>query len=247
MIIQRIWLPILIFYVIALVFAFFFRIATPEWYNAIHLQYGLDTLKSWFSGLGPFLGAIVVIRLFKLPWRNTLWGSSRINSLLMATLPILLFTIIGAGQADGLQRHFVGFIMGLGILGYCLLEEMGWRGYLQAALHGINPILKYTIIGFLWYTWHLSFLEGELNMTQELTILVILIIVSSAIGQAIEHTRSIVVAACLHMVGNILAFSSLLRESVAGDERLLIVGICALVWAAMLIFWDGIASYFARR
>ncbi|MBD3386415.1 CPBP family intramembrane metalloprotease [candidate division KSB1 bacterium] len=231
-------LRIFIFYLIAILFSFYFRFLSPEWYNQLLFPYGLSMIKDWLSGLGPFLGALVVLWIFKPERRNTLFGTSKLKSVIMAVIPLFIFTIIGANNNENINIHLYGFNLGITITVYCILEETGWRGYLQDELRNINPVLQYLIIGFLWYTWHLTFLSGHINLINELIIFLILFAASVGIGFAVKYTQSIIVAACMHMIGNIIAFSSLLKQSISVQNRLIIAGICIFTWIIILIFWD---------
>lgn len=231
-------LRIFIFYLIAILFSFYFRFLSPEWYNQLQFPYGLSMIKDWLSGLGPFLGALVVLWIFKPEQRSTLFGTSKLKSVIMAVIPLLLFTIIGAKNNENVNIHLYGFNLGITITVYCILEETGWRGYLQDELRNINPVLQFIIIGFLWYAWHLTFLNGHINLINELIIFLILFAASIGIGYAVKHTQSIIVAACMHMIGNIIAFSSLIKQSISVHNRFIITGVSIFAWIIILIFWD---------
>jgi len=96
---------------------------------------------------------------------------------------------------------------------------------LQDELRNINPILQYLIIEFLWYAWHLTFLGGHINFINELIIFLILFVACIGIGYAVKHTQSIIVAACMHMIGNIIAFSILIKQSISVQNRFIIIGV----------------------
>lgn len=89
----------------------------------------------------------------------------------------------------------------------------------------------------MWYLWHLTFWESS-SLVNELTILGVLIGASLGIGLAVEHTKSILIAACFHMIGNIIMFSSLIMENITFHNRLIIAGICIVFWITLLVFWD---------
>lgn len=226
-----------VFYAIAVAFAYVFRIAEPEWYDDFHLPAGLWTVKYLFAALGPILGAFLVTRLFSVERRTTTLGTRRFKSVGMALVPVILFTIFGASSGEGLNEYYFGLVLGILMVVYCFFEEAGWRGYLQDELRGLPQAVRFPLVGLLWYAWHLSFL-GNTNLGHEFQILVILIGASWGIGLAVEHTRSVMVAACLHIIGNIVALSSLLKQSFTGTERLIIAGICVAVWIPILIYWE---------
>jgi len=230
-------LRIAVFYLIALVFAYFFRYAQPEWYDTLDLPAGLTIVRNLLSALGPWLGAFLVTILLRPERKVSLFGSGRLPSLIMIAVPVVVFTLFGASNSDGLNEYYYGLIVGLLMAVYCLFEESGWRGYLQDELRGMNPFLRYVVIGVMWYAWHLTFL-GSSNLVNELIILAILIGASWGIGQAVEHTKSLMVAACFHMIGNLVALSSLLKSCYTFSERMLISGICVLIWILILMSWE---------
>lgn len=236
--INRKSIRIIVFYCIALVFSYYFRFLSPAWYNELHLPWGMTMIKEWFAALGIFLGALIITRIFKPERKNSLLGTSRLKSIVMALIPIGLFTIIGAENSENLNPHLFGFYLGLHITIYCILEETGWRGYLQFELRNENSFLQYLTIGFLWYAWHLTFLPGSFNIINELIIFLILFFASIGIGYAVKHTKSIMVAACMHMIGNIIAFSSLIKMSIDVQKRFIIIGISIIAWIFILNFWN---------
>ncbi|MDR3272750.1 MAG: CPBP family intramembrane metalloprotease [Flavobacteriaceae bacterium] len=44
-----------------------------------------------------------------------------------------------------------------------LLEEIGWRGFLQQQLKGLPKIWNILIVGILWFIWHLNFEMTTMN------------------------------------------------------------------------------------
>jgi membrane protease YdiL (CAAX protease family) len=194
--------------------------------------------KGWFGGSGPFFGALIVIWVFKRERTTTFLGTAKLKSIIMALVPLFLFTAVGADNNISISPHLYGFFLGLTLTVYCILEETGWRGYLQDELSNLKPIVQYLIVGFLWYAWHLSFLGGQPNIVNELKIFLILFLGSIGIGYAVRGTRSIFVAACLHMIGNILVFSSFVKQSISFQNRLFILAVSIFVWTVLLIFWD---------
>jgi len=149
-------LRIAVFYLIALVFAYFFRYAQPEWYDTLDLPAGLTIVRNLLSALGPWLGAFLVTILLRPERKVSLFGSGRLPSLIMIAVPVVVFTLFGASNSDGLNEYYYGLIVGLLMAVYCLFEESGWRGYLQDELRGMNPFLRYVVIGVMWYAWHLT-------------------------------------------------------------------------------------------
>ncbi|MGJ8685690.1 MAG: CPBP family glutamic-type intramembrane protease [Nonlabens sp.] len=76
----------------------------------------------------------------------------------MGVIPIVILTIIGVENDFTINSRLFGFITIVGTLLYCIMEEYGWRGYLQEELKTLKSWQNYLFIGFLWFLWHLSFL-----------------------------------------------------------------------------------------
>lgn len=221
------FIRIAIYFVIALSTSVIFRLQPfklPE-FNFSNYVYGL------LGGTGPFLGAIAVLSLCKGQVKNEMTYRGFFNwgiLLMIFLLPTLLFGIMGSTTGS----HTEGLLLGLYIAMYAVLEERGWRGYLQSEFISTKPILKYFIVAIFWYSWHLTFL-GKTSFQNELIIFSILFLSSIGIGVMADRTKSILFAACFHMVGNILAFSSELSDHLGKDTRNLTVGISVVVWLSV--------------
>ncbi len=88
--------------------------------------------RSWV----PFLGALLVYRFLKPERRISLLGTDKPKSLVMAAIPVALLAAFG-------------LIVGVQAIVYCVLEETGWRGYLQDDFRYLNPVVKPILIGGL--------------------------------------------------------------------------------------------------
>lgn len=218
------FMRIAIYFVIALSTSIIFRLQPfklPS-FNFSDYVYGLS------GGVGPFLGAIIVLSLGKDQIKNEMTYKGFFNwrtLLLLFLLPTLLFGIMGSTTGS----HTEGLLLGLYIAIYAVLEERGWRGYLQSEFTNTKPVLKYLIISIFWYCWHLTFL-GKTSFLNELIIFGILFLSSIGIGVMADRTKSILFAACFHMIGNILAFSSELSQHLSKSTRYITIIICIIVW-----------------
>lgn len=220
---------IAIYFVIALSTSVIFRLQPFELpkFNFSDYVYGL------LGGTGPFLGAIIILSLGKGHIKNEMTYKGFFNwrtLLMLFLLPTLLFGVMGSTTGS----HTEGLLLGLYIATYVVLEERGWRGYLQSEFINTKPILKYLIISIFWYCWHLTFL-GKTSFPNELIIFGILYLSSIGIGVMADRTKSILFAACFHMVGNILAFSSELSDHLGKDIRSLAVAVSVVVW--LIVFF----------
>lgn len=232
------WLRIALFYFMAISTSFTMRFLLPEWYENISMPFGFSVFKSWMQGLGPFLGAILVTALFKVPRKITFFGNNRMKSMAMAIIPLIVLASIGVQNNLSLNSHYYGLVLGFWIIIYGILEETGWRGYLQDELREYKPLIKYLIIGTMWYAWHFTFLRSNINVANEIILLAMLVAAAWGIGQIAEKTKSILVSGCFHTIGNIMGLSAAFMQNLNGNQKLLIVGLCLLIWIPVLIRWD---------
>jgi membrane protease YdiL (CAAX protease family) len=222
MIMNKKWFRIAFFYLVAVAFSYSMRYPFSEWYKNITLPFGFSSYKSWIQGFGPLFGAILVTWIFSVQRKNTLFGSSKNKSLLMGIVPVAVLSIAGVNNNEGLGIHYYGFILGFWIIVYGIFEESGWRGYLHDELRGIKPVLKYFIIGTLWYIWHFTFLRDDTTFKNELIIYSVLVLAGWGIGQIAEKTNSILACGCFHTIGNIMGLSEIFRTNLTPDQKYLI-------------------------
>ncbi len=205
------WSRIIIYYSIALISSFLFR------YGLLKNPLGSGEFAGYIIGLlgaiGPFLGGLAM-RYFQNPTapKMSFTGLLTNKSFVLILVPALLFGIFGTTNDNALNSHLIGFLLGAYIAVYGILEETGWRGYLQEEFKELKPMLQYFIVALFWYAWHLTFL-GETNLMNECVIFLILWASSIGIGIVAKKTQSIIIAACFHIIGNILAFSTEMSSS----------------------------------
>ncbi len=209
------------------------------WWRDIHPQSWAafsapGFVKAWLPALGPFLAALVAFWLFPrvrgLGVR--LWGSSLWRSLVFAGTPLAIYTALGRGTDE---PHLTALLVGLIYLVYALGEETGWRGFLQGALTPLTPRVRYALIGLAWGVWHFTtFTRGEMRaVVPRLALMLVLWILGSwGIGTALEHTRSLLVCAVLHLVFN---FSTAMPLPAAAA----VLGGSAVVWILLLRTWPA--------
>ncbi|MFT5238422.1 MAG: membrane protease YdiL (CAAX protease family), partial [Flavobacteriaceae bacterium] len=151
--------------------------------------------------------------------------------------PIIILTIIGVKNEFDLDSHLYGFIAITTTLIYCIMEEYGWRGYLQEELKTLKPWLKYSIIGLIWYLWHLTFLT-KATFGDNLFFLAMMIFGSWGIGQVAESTKSILASACFHLIIQIMMFNALIKDGIDGKEKLIILGASVALWFVIIKKWE---------
>jgi len=110
------------------------------------------------AGCSTIIATIVVLIFHKkLSKRITILGDDKIKNSLILILPLIAFSIIGLNNDFGINKSIYGFSFALINTIYAFAEEIGWRGYLQNALEGLNKNLKYIFIGVIWWIWHFRF------------------------------------------------------------------------------------------
>ncbi|MFT6333824.1 MAG: membrane protease YdiL (CAAX protease family) [Halioglobus sp.] len=235
------WKRIIVFIVVATVISNIFR------FDIFEFKTELEKLPSWISilttvlleGSGVIIGALIAIFLLKKQRETeiTFFGTSKSKSLIMAIIPIIILTIIGVKNEFGLDSHLYGFIAIIVTLVYCIMEEYGWRGYLQEELQTLKAWQKYLIIGFMWYLWHLTFLT-KASVGDNLFFLSMMIFGSWGIGQVAESTKSIMASACFHLIIQIMMFNALIKNGIDGTEKIIILGTSVVIWFVIIKKWE---------
>lgn len=180
---KRRWMAIALFYVIAVIIR-----ALALKYQDLNAGTFVVWLWNWARGIGPCLGAIVAVLVFKRDFYCTITGTSFWKSAISVLLPFAICFFLNRS----LSFTLLGFIF------YSFLEEVGWRGYLQGELKDINPFLRILIIGLMWFFWHIS-----INFSiGSLIFLVILLFGTWGIGCIARDTKSLVACACFHTLVN---------------------------------------------
>jgi len=221
------WVRIAFYYVIALSTSFIFRL------NVLNLDFDKSIYSDLIIGLlgafGPFLAGLFMRNSVKSnKYKISFLGFFKWKSVALILIPAICFGFFGA--KNGLMNsHLFGLLLGLYIVIYGILEETGWRGYLQQEFIELKPILKYLIVACFWYTWHLTFL-GKTTFVNELVIFAILFGSSIGIGIVADRTQSIIYASCFHIIGNIVAFSSEISTYFPINFRLITISVSLIIW-----------------
>ncbi len=181
------WKAIALFYVIAvLIRAIVLR---NEDFGSSPFSYWL---WAWAEGIGPCVGALVAILVFRRRFYCTLTGKSLMKSVITVALPLVICFLLDRGLSLTL----------LNLIFYSLLEEVGWRGYLQGELKDMNPPLRVFVIGTMWFLWHITV---GLNLAS-LAFYGVLLFGSWGIGNIARDTRSLIACACFHTLFNFIRF-----------------------------------------
>ncbi|MGJ1430451.1 CPBP family intramembrane glutamic endopeptidase [Sphingobacterium spiritivorum] len=153
-------------------------------------------IKVLLQGAGPAIGALVVFYAFKIKPVLTLKGNYK-NML----LPFLLYWGLPVVLILGVEYFLKGtfsFMAISAILIYGLLEEIGWRGFLQRELKPLPEFLNILLVATLWFIWHLNF-----DMTSSnLLFFGILVLGSWGIGKVADNTFSLLAVSAIHSLNN---------------------------------------------
>ena len=209
---------IVTFYIIALLVRMI-SLHVVNMYPSIETNFALRILAALATGLGPAIGALVAMFIFKRKTEYTLLGKSAWKSIVTIVIPCIVFGIIG------------GWELGLTCLvafAYGLLEEYGWRGFLQYELRNL-PVWQYVlIITVMWFLWHLDLKLG-------LPFFLLLLFASWGIGKVVSETHSLLLCAAFHGIMN---FS---KRDLFSDTTFTVAIVCVIVFWIVIWFFVGIS------
>jgi len=235
------WRRIGVFMLIATAVANIFR------FDLLSHKAALTALPGWIAvllsvvaeGAGILLAALIA-RAFLGKMRPVpvqLLGNLPWIPLSMSALALVLLSVVGVDNSYGMNPHWYGLVAAGGTLLYCIMEEYGWRGYLQTELSPLANGLKYVVVGFCWYLWHLTFLT-DASLGDNLFFLGMMILGSWGIGQVAEATKSILACACFHLIIQIMLFNALIRSGISLQEKVIILSITAISYFWLVKKWE---------
>ncbi len=211
---------IVTFYIIALLVRLI-SLHVVNRYPSIETNFALRASASLATGLGPANGALVAMFIFKRKTEYTLLGKSAWKSIVTIVIPCIVFGIIG------------GWELGLTCLvafAYGLLEEYGWRGFLQYELRNL-PVWQYVlIITVMWFLWHL-----DLNLLSSLPFFLLLLFASWGIGKVVSETHSLLLCAAFHGIAN---FS---KRDLFSDTTFTVAFVCVIVFWIVMLYFVGVS------
>ena len=204
------------FYIIALLVRYISLVVVDK-FPSIETNYALQVSAALATGLGPAIGALVAMLIFRRKTEYTLLGKSAWKSIVTIVIPCIVFGIIG-GWDLGLTCFWA--------FAYGLLEEFGWRGFLQYELRKL-PVWQYVlIITVMWFLWHL-----DLSLRSALPFFVLLLFASWGLGKVVSDTHSLLLCAAFHGIVN---FS---KRDLFSDTTFTVAFICVIVfWIVMWYF-----------
>ena len=181
-----------------------------------------DLIKTILRGIGPAIGALVACKLFHIKIEMGIKGNFR-NYLLPLSI-YWIFPVLLIGFVAYFTNGTLPFVPVITILVYGLLEEIGWRGFLQQTLKPLPKFAGILIITILWYLWHLNF---EVNVSN-LVFFGILLFGSWGIGFVSEKTKSLLVAASFHSLNNFFVELN--------TQKIIILIILMTIWILSIVY-----------
>lgn len=153
------WKFILIFVLIALGLSYPIRHGfLNDFFQSITKNSFISESGYLMAGFSTLIAAFILLTIHQnVSSRITILGDDKIKNILILSLPIIAFSIIGLDNDFGINIWLFGFLYSLINTIYSFAEEFGWRRYLQNALEGLNKNLKYILIGIIWWIWHFRF------------------------------------------------------------------------------------------
>lgn len=182
-------------------------------------------LSILLRGVGPAIGAFAAIKIFNLTVPLSLKGIYKTIFIPFAVYWILPAVLIATVYYFVLEKFPLLFMFT--VLLYGLLEEIGWRGFLQEQLKEIRPLFATLIIAVLWFVWHLNF---ELT-SGNLLFFGIIFFGSWGIGKIYSKTGSLLAVAGVHSLNNFFV------EGVHQKE-LIIIGVLLTIWIGFVMVYD---------
>ena len=210
------------FYIIALLVRLI-TILVFKKFPSIETNYALQVSAALATGLGPAIGALVAMLIFKRKTEYTPFGKSAWKSIATIVIPCIVFGIIG-GWDLGMTCLFA--------FAYGLLEEYGWRGFLQYELREL-PVWQYVlIITMMWLLWHL-----DLSYRSILPFFLLLLFASWGIGKVATDTHSLLFCAAFHGIVNFSKHGLLLNTT------FLIAFICIIIFWFLIWYFINSPKY----
>lgn len=155
-----------------------------------------EFLKIILQAAGPAIGACVAFLAFRIKPLLSLKGNYNKSG-----VPLLLYWVLPIALIVGTEYFTKGtfsFVAVLAILIYGLLEEIGWRGFLQQELKPLPHFINILIVATLWFVWHLNFE----TTTSNVMFFGILLLGSWGIGKVADNTHSLLAISAVHSLNN---------------------------------------------
>jgi uncharacterized protein len=187
-------------------------------------------LEIILQGIGPAIGALVVFKVFSIKPTLTLSGGYKNQ-----WLPYIIYwaiPIIILGAISLITKEKFSLVV-LPVLVYALLEEIGWRGFLQPALSFLPKFTCILLVTILWFIWHLNFALSISN----LIFFLVLLAGSWGIGAVANKTHSLIAVSAFHAVYDIYSLEDNLPLYLIA-----ILVIIFITWLLAVIYYPKLSS-----
>jgi membrane protease YdiL (CAAX protease family) len=199
-------------------------------------------LKIVLQGIGPAIGALIALKIFGLKSTYSLAGRLRpflLSAFIFIIIPVVGFAIIGINESKDLTITTNPFIasakLSFYFIIYSILEEIGWRAFLQEQLTFVNKYVKILVIATLWFVWHLNFALTISN----LVFFLILLFASWGIGKIGDITKSVLAVGAFHAFYNLIS-----TDNFPTNEKYIVLFTSVIIWTLYIIFYDKINRMF---
>jgi len=236
---RKIFLHALLYYTIAC------AIAWPIFLNMSYFQellkpIGVQVINPFLIIMwGPGLAALLCYFIFRksITRKISLFGKKWVHSLLFFIVPWSVFFILNLFYPVSEQYAPKNFLVLIPVsFVFTLVEELGWRGFLEDALKSIPRVWRWLFIGLMWEIWHLRFLWIDENRITALLktapFLLVTIALSFLLGYSTERSKSLVVPITLHLWANTIVQSP-------HWVTFLSVGLSGILWFYLLYKWPS--------
>ena len=225
------WPYIILFYVIAFSISALFNsgFLTPE-FRTLTQGYFISDFTYLPACLGTFIAALWVLYLDKSHVRTiTFSGNYPLKNIATALTPIVVFSIVGLNNEYRLNVHYFAFAFAAINLIYGIMEEIGWRGYLQDALRPLSEKYRFLLIGLMWWAWHFRY-----HTVFDFTVFPLFCIAGSfLIGQLAEKTKSYLIAGAVHSLIILLT-----NSGQPSKEKIVASILTIIIWIGIDKWWQ---------
>jgi membrane protease YdiL (CAAX protease family) len=197
-------------------------------------------LNICLRGVGPTIGALVALKTFGLKLTYSFQGKLKpllLSAFVFVVIPIIGFAIVGVKESENVivrsNVYLAGAKLCFYFIIYAMLEEIGWRAFLQEQLGFLNKYLKYAVIGTLWFIWHLNF-----GLTiSNLIFLLVLYFGSWGMGIVGDKTKSILAVGAFHALYNLFSV-----DYFDPKGKIIVLSLSAVIWILYIVFYDSISK-----
>jgi len=224
------WHFVVVFYVVAFSLSGLFNSGfLNSYYQTLTKGYFISDLTYLPACLGTLIAALLVLLLDKFHIRTiNFLGNSPLKNIATSITPILVFSLVGLDNNYKLNQHYFAFSFAAINLIYAVMEEIGWRGYLQDALRPLSEKYRFLLIGLLWWAWHFRY-----NTTFDFTVFPLICVAGSfLIGQFTEKSKSFFTAGAMHCLIILLT-----NSGEPTKDKMMAGGLTILIWVGIGKWW----------